>query len=60
MGRERRYVVRLTLTQGQLAELPFKREERVRAGEVIDVSGWRVVVSGFVASHGKSHLADLT
>jgi hypothetical protein len=48
VGNERRYVVRFTLMRGDVVELPFSADERVRAGDLITVSGWRVSVDSVV------------
>jgi hypothetical protein len=48
VGDERRYVVRFTLMRGDVVELPFAADERVRAGDLITVSGWRVSVDSVV------------
>ena len=48
MGSQRRYTVRFTLMNGDVAELPYAAEERVRAGDLITVCGWRVSVDSIV------------
>jgi hypothetical protein len=48
VGDERRYAVRFTLMCGDVVELPFYAHERVRAGDLITVSGWRVSVDSVV------------
>jgi hypothetical protein len=40
--------VRFTLSVGDVVELAYRAEERVRAGELITVSGWRVAVESVV------------
>jgi hypothetical protein len=45
---ERRYAVRFTLMNGDVAQLTYVAAGRVRAGDVITVSGWRVSVDSIV------------
>lgn len=40
--------MRYTLSVGDVVELAYRAEERVRAGELITVSGWRVAVESVV------------
>ena len=40
--RRRQYMVRFRLSQGDVAELPYHANERVQAGDLINVCGWRV------------------
>ena len=58
MGSERRYVVRFTLMRGDVVELPFSADDRVRAGDVVTVSGWRVSID-CVATEASVHSAGL-
>jgi hypothetical protein len=58
VGSERRYVVRFTLMRGDVVELPFSAGDRVRGGDVITVSGWRVSIDS-VAENGNEHSSGL-
>ena len=48
VGGERRYMVRFRLSQGDVAELPYHANERVQAGDLINVCGWRVWIETVV------------
>ena len=50
--------MRFTLTRGELAELPYQAADRVRPGDVIEVSGWRVAIENVVRD-ATSHSAGL-
>lgn len=41
-------MVRFTLSRGDVAELPYDAKARVRAGDLIVVSGWRVWIETVV------------
>ena len=58
MASERRYLVRFTLMRGDVAELPFSADDRVRAGDVVTVAGWRVSID-CVATESTAHAAGL-
>ena len=48
VGGERRYMVRFRPSQGDVAELPYHANERVQAGDLINVCGWRVWIETVV------------
>ncbi len=52
--------MRFTLTRGELAELPYQAADRVRPGDVIEVSGWRVAVESVVRDATSHSVGFLT